>query len=115
MSTSDSALQQNLKILREHHGLTQDDVARFLNINRVVYNGYERGTRTVPLVQLSALADLFGVDEIDLFEENADFQLINSNLNFRKDDLQPNDLAHIAYFQSYIKNFIKMVELKNET
>ncbi len=115
MNDLNKALQQNIRILRERLDLTQDEVANFLNVNRVVYNYFESGRREVPMLLVSKLADLFGVDESDLFEDNFDIQKVNSELTFRKDDLLPEDLVEVANFQKFVKSFIKMQELSNES
>lgn len=51
----------NLKELRKRRGLTQQEVADALGIDRALYARYENGSRTPPLENLSNLADFFGV------------------------------------------------------
>ena len=48
-----------LKILREDNDLTQDEIAKILNITRQQYSLYETRTRTIPIDLLDKLADLY--------------------------------------------------------
>lgn len=50
-----------LKNLREDHDLTQQYVANYLKINRVVYIRYEKGIREIPISLLIRLSKLYNV------------------------------------------------------
>lgn len=50
-----------LKDLREDHDMTQEEVAKYLNMNRNVYRRYETGEREVPVWALIELAKLYEV------------------------------------------------------
>lgn len=50
-----------LKELRAAAGLTQQDVAKFLGVERSTYVKYERGNSDPPTPTLIRLADYFGV------------------------------------------------------
>lgn len=50
-----------LRKLREAHNLTQEDVAKHLNIQRTTYTRYETGTNSLNFDALSRLADLYKV------------------------------------------------------
>ena len=49
----------NLKFLRKERNLTQEDVAKILNITRQAYNRYENNQRELSLDMLCALADFY--------------------------------------------------------
>ena len=49
----------NLKFLRKERNLTQEDVAKVLNITRQAYNRYENNQRELSLDMLCALADYY--------------------------------------------------------
>ena len=49
----------NLKKLRKIKKLTQDDVAKYLNISRQAYCRYENNQRELSLSSLCRLADFF--------------------------------------------------------
>ena len=50
---------ENLKILRKSKNLTQDDIAKVLNISRQAYCRYENNQRELPLSALCVLADFY--------------------------------------------------------
>ena len=50
---------KNLKRLRKNKKLTQDDVAKMLNISRQAYCRYENNQRELSLSTLCLLADFF--------------------------------------------------------
>lgn len=52
---------QRIKNLREDNDYTQEYVAKYLNINRVVYNRYENGIREIPVSLLIKLSQLYNV------------------------------------------------------
>lgn len=54
-------MYERIKNLREDHDLTQEYVATYLKINRVVYNRYENGIREIPINLLIKLADFYNV------------------------------------------------------
>ena len=47
------------KKLRENYGLTQQQVADYLNIRQNTYSQYETGVRQIPVEVLMALAALY--------------------------------------------------------
>ena len=49
----------NLKFLRKERNLTQEEVAKVLNITRQAYNRYENNQRELSLDMLCALADFY--------------------------------------------------------
>ena len=55
------SVSQKLKELRLQNNLTQDKVAKFLKVSRVVYNRYENNQREIPLELLCQLADFYSV------------------------------------------------------
>ena len=54
-------LCDRLKELRMEKELTQNDVAKFLCVDRVTYTRYENGKRQIMPEDLSKLADFYGV------------------------------------------------------
>ena len=65
-----------LKDLREDHDLTQEYIAKYLKINRVVYNRYENGLREIPISLLIELADFYNVS-IDYITNRTSIKEIN--------------------------------------
>ena len=54
-----ATLGQQLKKYRKQHGLTQEQVADYLNIRRQTYSNYERDIRTPDPQTLSSIASFF--------------------------------------------------------
>lgn len=54
-------MYKRIKNLREDNDYTQEFVASYLKINRVVYNRYENGIREIPISLLIELAKLYNV------------------------------------------------------
>ena len=65
---------KRLKDLREDHDLTQEQIAKLLNITRPQYRLYETGKRDIPVDLLRILAKFYNtsldyiVGETDIFE-----------------------------------------------
>ena len=99
---------KNIKAFREKLSLTQDDVARYLGIDRSNVSYWENGTRLIPPAYLSKLADLFMVDEYDLLEEGASMTAVNISFCFKG---KQEDLHTIGLFNKIVKNYLKMKSL----
>jgi transcriptional regulator with XRE-family HTH domain len=56
-----SYVNENIKILRNRMGLTQERFAEMIGINRKVVGSYEEGRATPPLDKLNKISKLFGV------------------------------------------------------
>lgn len=52
---------KRLKELREDRDLTQDNVAKVLNISRQYYSNYERGINEMPLRHIITLCKFYNV------------------------------------------------------
>lgn len=96
-----SPLGNYLKMLREQKGLTQDDVAKALEIGRGAYSHYENSRNNPTLPKLRALADLYNIPVAKLVELSAlSFEKSQSGssdeyLEFLNDcsDMKPKDMA----------------------
>ncbi|WP_053434769.1 helix-turn-helix domain-containing protein [Sporosarcina globispora] len=53
--------KDNLLILRKDKGLTQDDVAQYLQLSRPAYSRYETGGAEPTIENLMLLADLYNI------------------------------------------------------
>ncbi len=101
----------NIKTLRQKNNFTQDDIVKFLGINRSTYSNYELGLRETPLWILEKLSDLFGCDTYMFFETDQmafDNMLIST---FRVEDVSEVDMKEIAYFKGVVKSYIKITQL----
>lgn len=52
---------ERLKEIREERELTQQQVAKVLNVDRSTYAGYETGKDTIPLRRLNKLSDYYKI------------------------------------------------------
>ena len=110
----DKNIADNLKSYREKNNFTQNQLAEFLNIDRVSISHYETGNRAVPVKILMSLADLYGVELSDLLEDDPDINSTNLALAFRKDCFNDEDLHIVAEFKKIAKNYMKLKRLCRE-
>lgn len=103
-------LAKNIKSFRQELGLTQEQLASYLDISREELSYYENNRRPVPVALLPKLASLFGVDEYDLFEEDEAISKLNLAFAFRANDISTNDLKLIADFKKIALNYLKIKE-----
>jgi transcriptional regulator with XRE-family HTH domain len=104
-----------IKAYRERMNLSQATVASFLNIKRETLSYYENnpeGRMEAPLEVLEKLADLYGANLADFFEEDTNQLKANLAFAFRATDLKQNDLNEIASFRRVVKNYLKILELE---
>jgi transcriptional regulator with XRE-family HTH domain len=106
---------KNLAALREKRGLSQEEAAMYLGVQRPVISYYETAQREIPLLHLEKLADLFCVEVADLTaEEPSPEQEASFAFAFRTDGLSAEDLQSIGSFQKVVKNYLKLKRLSNE-
>lgn len=98
----------NVSKIRKTLGYTQNSIAQFLGISQAAYSKYESGELDIPISVIENLANLFGIDEYDFYEENADLQLANAIFAFRADDIVTEDMISIAKFKKIVRNYINM-------
>jgi transcriptional regulator with XRE-family HTH domain len=101
-------LSKNLKDFRVKLGLTQDQIADYLEISREEVSYYETNRRNVPMDLISKYAKLFGVDEYDLYEEDSAINNLNIAFAFRANQIASNDLKVIADFKKIALNYLKI-------
>ena len=104
----DPILANNIKQFRKKTGLNQEEIANYLGINRVEMNYYENANRDIPNELIPKLADLFGVDEYDLYEEDSSITQTNMAFAFRANSLCADDLKNIAAFKKIALNYLKI-------
>jgi transcriptional regulator with XRE-family HTH domain len=105
---------KNIKAFREKMGLSQEEVADFLNVKREMVSYYETDAREVPMAALEKLSDLFGIDLGDLIEEDEKQVSANVALAFRAENMGDDDLKGVAEFRKIIKNYFKILELEKK-
>jgi len=61
---------QQIKQLREKHDLSQEYLAKKINVSRPTYSQLEKGNKDLTISQAEALARIFNISLSDLFNEN---------------------------------------------
>lgn len=89
-------LGNNLKTMRKKTGLSQEELAKKLDLSRSTYNSYEQDICEPPLDVLCKLADVFNVSIDELIGHT------QKKLSFTRDDLLEK-----------INNYSKMLSDKN--
>ncbi len=102
---------RNIKSYREKLQLTQNQVAHCLGISRELVSLYESGKREIDVNKLESLADLFGVELINFFEEDSDLVAADLAFAYRSDEMTNVDLKQISEFRKIIKNYLKMRQM----
>lgn len=102
--------------LREQSGLTQEEVAKKLDISRQRWILVEKGERDLSTEELGKLAELFGIDVADFFEEIPDVekfkQMYYACIKFASDDrggVPKTKLAKLLYLADFT-NYFKELE-----
>lgn len=61
MTRDSKAIGARLRGMRVEHGLSQDDVARYLELDPATVSNYELGKTDISYVDVWKLSDLYGV------------------------------------------------------
>ena len=102
---------EKLKLLREKLNFTQQSVADYLNIQRVMLSYFETGTREIPIETLEKLCLLYGIDLESIINDDSDVFEASLAFAFRADEMESSDLNSIARFKEIVMNYIKMNQL----
>lgn len=121
MGSYDQISERVIK-LRERSGYTQEEVAAKLGISRQRWILVEKGERDLSTEELGTLAELFGIDVADFFEEIPNLKKFrqmyfaclkfaaNSHANVPKTKLAK--LLYLADFRSFFENLEPMSSAK---
>ncbi|PWJ52621.1 DNA-binding XRE family transcriptional regulator [Dyadobacter jejuensis] len=110
----DEIIKENLIKIRKSKKLTQEDLSRFLGINRAVISYYENGERTVPVKDLEKYARFFGVDMDDLLEENKESFNYNLAFAYRASTLAESDILKIEGFKLIFEDYCRLNHLSKK-
>lgn len=108
-------LGERLRQARERAGLTQDEVANFLETSRGQISYYENGRREIDLTSLMKLAALYGYSVHYFLDEpikssERDEELL---IAFRADGLDGDDLETIAWIKRFTRNLYELDNIGN--
>ncbi|MBQ7773917.1 MAG: helix-turn-helix transcriptional regulator [Bacteroidales bacterium] len=107
----DKIVGNNLKLLRESNGYTQEQAARLLKIKRSAYSNYEAGERTAPLAVLEAAAKAYCIELSMLFEADNDSMKSLLLHAFRAEELDKDDMDQLNDFKSIAISYLKINRL----
>lgn len=101
---------QKIKVLRTTRGLTQQQLAELLEVQRATISNYEIGRRSPHLKELEKIAKVLGVS-LEYFgvENNEVHDLIaRAKFVFNNDEITPQDKANV--YKEIMRLYLKMEE-----
>lgn len=101
------SLGEKLQEARKKSGLTQDQVAKVLGINKVQLSYYETGAREINITLLQELANLYGYS-VGYFLGNEKGKEPEVEIAFRADDFCEEDLETVAFAKTFLRNLCEM-------
>jgi transcriptional regulator with XRE-family HTH domain len=104
----------NIAYLRDALGLSQQQVAEYLGVNRVEISYFENGQRPIPNSKITKLADLAGINSVELRSEQFSRKPLEVNFAFRSDGFELNDLQTISEFQRIARTYLRFKRLKDQ-
>ena len=110
-----SYFSENLIKLRKNLGLTQQQVAAKLGIDRTTYTKYETGVSEPSFEMLIRLSQLLGISLDELFGAPVDDRLLASVSDSGIDNLSPDEQQLIAAYRSLTEDKKQRIidDLKN--
>lgn len=112
---TDKALGEYLKVLRTHHGYSQEFVASHLNIIRQTYSHYETGRILPPLEAICTLAELYQVPVDSLLKlvvQNNSEQ--DSFISKSSDMAIPQKQIHLSAKESELINHFRLLDKRDK-
>ncbi|NLC06053.1 MAG: helix-turn-helix transcriptional regulator [Erysipelothrix sp.] len=104
-------LKNNFRIIRKKVGITQAQLASFLELDQSSISKFEKGERPLEVSALEKACTLFGCTLRDLEENKLDNCL---KLSFRKSDLTSESLEQIAIINKIALNLKEMDEIEGD-
>lgn len=98
-----------LKQLRKESRITQEQLAKYLNVDQSFITKLENGTRSLNVTLIEKLCNLFGCSNAYLMGEEDSY--IPLNFAFRSNGIQTEDLESIAIVNKIAMNIRYMNEI----
>lgn len=98
-----------LKQLRKESKITQEQLAKYLDVDQSMITKLENGTRSLNVTLSEKICSLFGCSEAYLLGE--DDVYIPLNFAFRSNGIQTEDLESIAMINKIVMNIRYMNEM----
>ena len=93
----------NFRIAREQNNLSQDDVAKYLNVTQSLVSKWEKGTSSINPITLCKLADLYhvSVDYLLGRESNNNFVSENTGIAILGNNVVNGDISSYKQLDQY--------------
>ncbi len=101
-----------LKQLRKESKITQEQLAKYLNVDQTMITKLENGTRSLNVSMIEKICNLFGCSDAYLMGE--DDAYIPLNFAFRSNGIQTEDLEGIAVINRIAMNIRYMNEMMGD-
>ncbi len=98
-----------LKQLRKESKITQEQLAKYLDVDQTMITKLENGTRSLNVLLIEKICNLFGCSDTYLLGE--DDAYIPLNFAFRSNGIQTEDLESIAVINKIAMNIRYMNEM----
>lgn len=98
-----------LKQLRKESKITQEQLAKYLDVDQTMITKLENGTRSLNLILLEKICNLFGCSDTYLLGDDEAY--IPLNFAFRSNGIQAEDLESIAVINKIAMNIRYMNEM----
>lgn len=105
-------MHERLKYLRKESKITQDQLAKFLNVDQSMITKLENGSRSFNTTMIDKICSLFGCSEEFLMGESENY--IPLNFAFRSTGIEAEDLESIAAVNKIAMNLKYMNELMGD-
>jgi transcriptional regulator with XRE-family HTH domain len=105
---------KRLRAVRESAGLTQEQVAKYLDIKREIVSYIETGARPINTLMLRRLSDLYGYKFSYFVDESVKGDGPQVSMAFRVSDLSDSDLPIIAQVKKIALNLDSLYNLLGE-
>ena len=102
-----------IKVLREKSGLSQNQIALFLDVDQSYISKCEKGERQFNIEALEKMCNLFGCAFAELFDLD-DTPTQSLNFAFRADIIECDDLIAIAEINKIALNISQMKKMLME-
>ena len=101
-----------LRQLRKESRITQEQLAKYLDVDQSMITKLENGTRNLNVTLIDKICSLFGCTDAYLLGEESAY--IPLNFAFRSNGIQTEDLESIAAVNKIVMNIRYMNEMMEE-
>ncbi|MGN1343012.1 MAG: helix-turn-helix domain-containing protein [Traorella sp.] len=101
-----------LKQLRKESKITQEQLAKYLDVDQTMITKLENGTRSLNVTLIEKICNLFGCSDAYLMGEDDTY--LPLNFSFRSNEIQTEDLKSIAAVNKIVMNIRYMNEMMGD-